>query len=234
MQTKQLKLDWADDVIEAVASGELLDIKTTNIVEREPIKKATRRCQLNTILQKQVTIDPKLGSRWTSRGGFEQVGRPEYDSELENGLKETESEQSWLESVMPQDNRTPGDKVQQEANDDALRLGLQNIERLRESLEVRSPAVVQESRLRSHFPQRVFGHVEKGSSSKLKGRRAVEYNDLWVETASNKSKRSLWDLGITIDEILITVGEINLLDDKRLGKHRCRPSLLRISWTWSL
>ncbi|KAE8446388.1 hypothetical protein EG329_011993 [Mollisiaceae sp. DMI_Dod_QoI] len=45
----------------------------------------------------------------------------------------------------------------------------------------------------------------------------LEYDDLWVQPMSIKQKRELWGLGIQLNERPMTMGEIILLDDQKLG-----------------
>jgi len=59
-----------------------------------------------------------------------------------------------------------------------------------------------------------------------------EGEDLFVELTSLQEWSDLGKKGIEVTEALITVGEIQLVEDKKLKVWRCKPSPLRSSWSY--
>jgi hypothetical protein len=57
--------------------------------------------------------------------------------------------------------------------------------------------------------------------------------DLWFQLTPSREWKQLFREGVEVTDVLLTVGEILIANDKSLGKWRCKPSHLRSCWTYN-
>lgn len=85
------------------------------------------------------------------------------------------------------------------------------------------------------IPQNIGWHVvDENHRPKRISRpfQRFEGEDLFVELTSLQEWSDLGKKGIEVTDALITVGEIQLVEDKKLKVWRCKPSPLRSSWSY--
>jgi hypothetical protein len=85
------------------------------------------------------------------------------------------------------------------------------------------------------IPQNIGRHVideDYRAPRKSPSFQRLQPKDLFSPLTPLKEWERLEQEGIDITDALLTVGEILLANDQKLGKWKCKPSPLRSSWTY--